>query len=174
MAIITTNYNMIIMHIAECISHGRGEALSILREEYSDEDIIRDTYIHALVATDEASKQLRDYYDGWKGPEEEARMRISMVCKSFVSSKAKIIKRRREILRENGEAIIAATHSSDSETKLAKLVLGLPINEQEKIILCWRLDMIKQEEAMSELGLSRASLYGRWLELKTKLQGLFI
>jgi hypothetical protein len=34
--------------------------------------------------------------------------------------------------------------------------------------------MIKQEEAMSELGLSRASLYGRWLELKTKLQGLFI
>jgi hypothetical protein len=101
-------------------------------------------------------------------------MRISMVCKSFVSSKAKIIRRRREILRENGEAIIAATHSSDSETRLAKLVLGLPINEQEKIILCWRLEMLKQEEAMDELGLSRASLYGKWLDLKTKLQNLFI
>jgi len=174
MATITTNYNMIIMHIAECISHGRGEALSLLREEYSDEDIIRDTYIHALVATDEASKQLRAYYDGWVGPEEEARMRISMVCKSFVSNKAKIIKRRREILRENGEAIIASTHSSSTETKLAKLVLGLPINDSEKVILCWRLEMIEQEEAMNELGLSRASLFGKWVELKAKLQGLFI
>ena len=174
MATITTNYNMIIMHIAECISHGRGEAISILREEYSDEDIIRDTYIHALIATDEASKQLREYYDSWTGPEEEARMRISMVCKSFVSNKAKIIRRRREILRENGEAIIASTHSSDSETKLAKLVLGLPINEQEKIILCWRLEMLKQEEAMDELGLSRASLYVKWVDLKLKLQNLFI
>ena len=162
------------MHIAECISHGRGEALSLLREEYSDEDIIRDTYIHALVATDEASKQLRAYYDGWVGPEEEARMRISMVCKSFVSNKAKIIKRRREILRENGEAIIASTHSSSTETKLAKLVLGLPINDSEKVILCWRLEMIEQEEAMNELGLSRASLFGKWVELKAKLQGLFI
>jgi len=174
MATITTNYNMIIMHIAECISHGKGEALSLLREEYSNEDIIRDTYIHALVATDEASKQLRAYYDGWVGPEEEARMRISMVCKSFVSNKAKIIRRRREILRENGEAIIASTHSSSTETKLAKLVLGLPINDSEKVILCWRLEMIEQEEAMSELGLSRASLFGKWVELKAKLQGLFI
>ena len=174
MAIITTNYNMIIMHIAECISHGRGEALSLLREEYSDEDIIRDTYIHALVATDEASKQLRAYYDGWVGPEEEARMRISMVCKSFVSNKAKIIRRRREILRENGEAIIASTHSSSTETKLAKLVLGLPINDSEKVILCWRLEMIKEEEAKDELGLSRTALYGKWVELKAKLQGLFI
>jgi hypothetical protein len=165
---------MIIMHIAECISHGKGEALSLLREEYSNEDIIRDTYIHALVATDEASKQLRAYYDGWVGPEEEARMRISMVCKSFVSNKAKIIRRRREILRENGEAIIASTHSSSTETKLAKLVLGLPINDSEKVILCWRLEMIEQEEAMSELGLSRASLFGKWVELKAKLQGLFI
>jgi hypothetical protein len=86
----------------------------------------------------------------------------------------KIIRRRREILRENGEAIIASTHSSDSETKLAKLVLGLPINEQEKIILCWRLEMLKQEEAMDELGLSRASLYGKWVDLKLKLQNLFI
>ena len=76
MSIITTNYNMIIIHIAECIKHGKGAAISLLREEMSNEDIIRDTYIHSLVADTEAAYQVRGYYDNWTGPEEEARMRI--------------------------------------------------------------------------------------------------
>jgi hypothetical protein len=174
MSIITTNYNMIIMHIAECIKHGKGAAISLLREEMSNEDIIRDTYIHALVADTEAAYQVRGYYDNWTGPEEEARMRIAMVCKSYISSKAKIIKRRREILRDNGDLVTQNTMSNDSEIRLAKIVLGLPINESEKVILCWRLEMIKEEEATDELGLSRASLYSRWKELNKKLKELFI
>ncbi len=174
MSIITTNYNMIIIHIAECIKSGKGAAISLLREEMSNEDIIRDTYIHALVAETEAASQVRDYYNNWTGPEEEARMRIAMVCRSYISSKAKVIRRRREILRDNGDQIIASTMSDNSEVRLAKIVLGLPINESEKVLLCWKLEMIKEEEATAELGLSRASLYSRWKELNKKLKELFI
>lgn len=56
-----------------------------------------------------------------------------------------------------------------TDETFAMLFSQLNITVPERYLLMWTLEMIEEDEAMSLLGVSRATLYNRWAKLKVRL-----
>lgn len=164
-----TDFNIMLMHMQEWMTHSKNKSLSFLRHHHEDNEILRDGYIAALKAKAEAAQQIREYYDGWQGPEAEARVRVSWFMKSFLANKAKNLRRRIQLFKDNAETIIDRTVTKPTSSLMLN-IFGLNLNDEEKVLVCWKMDLYTTEETMEKLNKSRATLYNRWNILAKQLK----
>lgn len=164
-----TDYNIMIIHMKEWILHSKNRSLKYLLNHYEEAEILRDAYIAALKAKAKSAHQIREYYDGWEGHEAIARQRVSIFMKSFCSNKARIIRGRLKLIKDNAELIIERTHSKPP-SNLSLNIFGLKLADEEKILVCWKMDLISTDDAMKSLGCSRQTLYNKWAPLQEALK----
>jgi hypothetical protein len=84
------------------------------------------------------------------------------------------MKRNRVRLEKDQRAIEAVSEMENPNFKytdetFAMLFSQLNITVPERYLLMWTLEMIEEDEVMSLLGVSRATLYNRWSKLKIRL-----
>jgi hypothetical protein len=84
------------------------------------------------------------------------------------------MKKNRVRLEKDHRTIEAISEMENPDFKytdktFAMLFSQLRITLPERYLLMWTLEMIEEDEVMSLLGVSRATLYNRWAKLKIKL-----
>jgi len=164
-----TNFNTMLEHMQEWMIHSNNRSLKYLTAHQEEAEILRDAYIAAIKSKAKAAQQIREYYDGWEGDEAQARMRVSMFMKSFLANRAKVARGRLRLITDNAELIIERTHSKPTSSLMLN-IFGLKLDDEEKILVCWKMDLYTTEETMEKLGKSRATLYNRWNELAKQLK----
>jgi len=164
-----TNFNTMLAHMQEWMIHSNNRSLKYLTAHQEEAEILRDAYIAALKAKAKAAQQIREYYDGWEGDEAQARMRVSMFMKSFLANRAKVLRGRLRLIRDNAELIIERTHSKPTSSLMLN-IFGLKLDHEEKILVCWKMDIISTEDAMKKIDCSRQTLYNKWTPLAQALK----
>jgi len=92
-----------------------------------------------------------------------------MFMKSFLANRAKVLRGRLRLIRDNAELIIERTHSKPTSSLMLN-IFGLKLDHEEKILVCWKMDIISTEDAMKKIDCSRQTLYNKWTPLAQALK----
>ena len=166
----TMTPDMIFSDISDFIVKSNKTSIKKAAAETSSVELINQIYIEAMTGKTEAAEQVRKYYNGWTGDEAIAKKRIQILCWGICSNLIKITKKRKKIMLDNHEAIVQNTVSRPFISP-AHILMGYNLNEDEKILALWKMDLIEEEEAKKILEVrSSKTLYNRWDKLKAKLK----
>jgi hypothetical protein len=166
-----TSHELMLTHMQEWLRASRIRSINWLRINSNDDDILRDAYISALTSGAESAIQIRKYYDGWEADEAFVRKRVQIFMQDFCANQSRILRNRARLIRENGELIIENTHSKSQQSVAAmRNIFGLRLDDEEKILVCWKMDIISTEDAMTKISCSRSTLYNKWLPLREALK----
>jgi len=158
-------------HMQEWMIHSNNRQLKYLSYHQEESEILRDAYIAALTQKTRAALQIREYYNEWEGDEAIARQRVSIFMKGHLSNKARLLRGRLKLIKENGDLIIENTHSKSQNTvAMMNNIFGLRLNDEDKILVCWKMDIISTEDAMKKIDCSRQTLYNKWTPLAQALK----
>jgi hypothetical protein len=151
--------------------HSNNRPLKYLINHHEESEILRDAYISALTQKTRAALQIREYYNEWEGDEAIARQRVSIFMKGHLQNKARLLRGRLKLIKENGDLIIENTHSKSQNTvAMMNNIFGLRLSDEDKILVCWKMDIISTEDAMKKIDCSRQTLYNKWTPLAQALK----
>ena len=166
-----TNFNTMLAHMQEWMIHSNNRQLKYLINHHEESEILRDAYIAALTEKTRAALQIREYYNEWEGDEAIARQRVSIFMKGHLQNKARLLRGRLKLIKENGDLIIENTHSKSQNTvAMMNNIFGLRLSDEDKILVCWKMDIISTEDAMKKIDCSRQTLYNKWTPLAQALK----
>ena len=158
-------------HMQEWMIHSNNRQLKYLVNHHEEDEILRDAYIAALTEKTRAALQIREYYNEWEGDEAIARQRVSIFIKGHLQNKARLLRGRLKLIKENGDLIIENTHSKSQNTvAMMNNIFGLRLSDEDKILVCWKMDIISTEDAMKKIDCSRQTLYNKWTPLAQALK----
>jgi hypothetical protein len=161
---------MMLPHIAEYVlKDKKWRPLMKIKKMVDTADLIGDIWLRGMTKNTVDARQVREYYDEWEGDEAQARERIKWLVKAHVKNTIEKIEDRKNAELNNVEAIIENTVSQGSHT-MSNSFLNIPISEDEKVLILWKLDIIDEKETLEALGCSIRTVYNRYEKLKTKLK----
>jgi hypothetical protein len=166
-----TSFEMLIQHMQEWLKASKIRSTLWLRDNMDDADIIKDAYIYALTNNAESSVQVRKYYDDLDVSEAQARCRVATFMRDFTRNLSKVLRGRLRLIKENGDLIIENTHSKPQNVvAMMNNIFGLRLADEDKILVCWKMDIISTEDAMKKIDCSRQTLYNKWTPLAQALK----
>jgi hypothetical protein len=91
--------------------------------------------------------------------------------RDFTRNLSKVLRGRLRLIKENGDLIIENTHSKPQNVvAMMNNIFGLRLNDEDKILVCWKMDIISTEDAMKKMDCSRQTLYNKWAPLAEALK----
>ena len=158
-------------HMQEWMIHSNNRPLKYLMAHHEESEILRDAYIAALTQETRAAIQIREYYNCWEGDDAVRRQRVSIFMKGHIQNKARLLRGRLRLIKENGDLIIENTHSKPQNVvAMMNNIFGLRLADEDKILVCWKMDIISTEDAMKKMDCSRQTLYNKWTPLAQALK----
>lgn len=170
-------------HILEAISLNRKYVPTLIgRFGYKKESLASDCWIRAWDHESKYFKRLdcilhRDlYFDCQVSNHLQDRVtrKTTSVLVDWFLKYILQMKKNRVRLEKDPRTIEAVSEMENPDFKytdetFAILFSQLNITVPERYVLMWTLEMVEEDEVMSLLGVSRATLYNRWAKLKVKL-----
>lgn len=178
-----TNKDISYNHILEAISFNKKYTpILIGRFGYNKEVLASDCWLRAWDNESKFFERLdcilhREYYSNHQISshlEDRAARKTTSVLIDWFLKYTLQMKKNRVRLEKDQRTIEAISEMENPDFKytdetFSMLFSQLSITVPERYILMWTLEMIEEDEVMSLLGVSRATLYNRWAKLKVKL-----